>query len=156
MSRFAIEGRADFSAMALLAGWFTLSTLPGLIVWMLGLGVPRMEFFPVPMISAVSYQSAAYASIVTAVACGFLAIFHLNKAIRTRGLNKFVRFIALIFALGMLALLGGFNPFSYNNLPGRVARTLLDLGDWVTLSIVGTVASFAFAFCLSIALRRQE
>lgn len=156
MKFFCVELRADFSLMTFYASWQVFSLIPGLLVWMLGIGIPRSEFFPVPMIESVSYPGAAYASALTSIAVGLLAAFRLFSTIHVRGMTPFWRFICILISTGSLCLLGGVNPFAYDTFAVRVIMSVVDLLDWVAIGAVSTLLSFVFAFSLALGLSKPE
>lgn len=156
MKFISLEKRSDFSLPAFFAGWAVLAMLPGLIVWMLGIGVPRIEYFPAPVVSVVTYQSAAYASIVTAFGLALLAAFRLAAGLRVKSISPFWRSICLLGALAAPSLTGGFNPFEYNNIVTRVLYELVAIGDWVTVSLMAISTSFGFAVCMALCFAKAD
>jgi len=156
MRFMSLEKRSDFSLAAFLSAWTVLAMLPGLMVWMLGIGVPRIEWFPVPMVAIVTYQGAAYASTLTAYGLGFLAAFGLSGGIKIRSTTPFWRFLCLLGALAAPVLIGGFNPFEHDNIVTRVLYELVVLGDWITISLLAIASSFIFAGCMALCFAKAE
>ena len=156
MKLFSISKRADFSPAAFYASWQVFSLMPGLLVWMLGIGIPRSEFFPVPMIETVSYAGAAYASALTSVAVGFLAAFRLSSVLRVQAITPFWRFICILVGVASICMVGGFNPFTYDTFAVRVIMSVIDLLDWVAIGFIATFLSCIFALGVAIGLSPAE
>ncbi|WP_132706008.1 hypothetical protein [Pseudomonas aeruginosa] len=155
MAKFSIRYTSDFSPTLVYASWAVFSLMTGLLAWVLGIGVPRIPLFPAPMIHSITYQGPAYASIVSAFGVSILGAIYLSTKIRVAGINSFLRFVAILTGAGAAVVLAAVNPFVYSGYISEVMRTLLLLGDWVAIGLVGTILSFVFAHGLAIGLGRH-
>lgn len=155
MRKLSIQYRSDFHIAALLALWFVLAIMAGILVWVLSVHVPHLAYFNAPMIRAVSQPGPAYASLVVAIAIGLLAPFHLAKSLIIRGVTPAMRFVCILAGIGCIAFLAEVNPFTNRFYAGQIASEVLAFTGWVLIAATGTVASFFFSVFMTVGIARQ-